>query len=79
MDWKTVSESLRHVAAQETFWLVAYAVLTGSIVAKSITWLFFAETVTSAAVLELWTATFSNDMVFSIGWCSGSQRMRFGR
>ena len=66
MDWKTVRGSLRHVAEQEIFWLVGYAVLTGSIVAKSIAWLFYAETVTSAAVLELWTMTFSNDIVFSI-------------
>src|SRR5437763_10512199 len=33
---------------------------------EGIAWLFYAETVTSAAVLELWTMTFSNDIVFSI-------------
>src|SRR5437868_13827179 len=66
MDWKTVRGSLHHVAENEIFWLAGYAVLTGSIVAKGIAWLFYAETVTSGAVLELWTMTFSNDIVFSI-------------
>jgi hypothetical protein len=66
MDWKTVRGSLHHVAEKEIFWLVGYAALTGSIVAKSIAWLFYAETVTSRAVLDLWTMTFSNDIVFSI-------------
>jgi hypothetical protein len=66
MDRKAIRGSLRHVAENEIFWLVGYAVLTGSIVAKSIAWLFYAERVTSAAVLNLWTMTFSNDIVFSI-------------
>jgi hypothetical protein len=51
--------------------------LTGSIVAKGIAWLFYAETVTSAAVLELWTMTFSNDIVFSIWLVFGIARNAF--
>ena len=77
MHWKAVRRSLRHVTEKEIFWLVGYAVLTGSIVAKSTASLFYAERVTSAAVLELWTLTFANDTIFSIWLVFGIAKNAF--
>ena len=77
MDWKAVRRSLRHVTEKEIFWLVGYAVLTGSIVAKSTASLFYAERVTSAAVLELWILTFANDTIFSIWLVFGIAKNAF--
>jgi hypothetical protein len=68
MDWIVLRCALCRVAGsiKEIFWLIAYVVFAGSVVLKSITWLFFAELVTKTAVQELWGASISIGIVFTI-------------
>jgi Ion channel len=51
---------------QETFWVAGYVGLGGTVVMKSIVWLFFAVLVTRTAVQELWMLSISFGIVFSI-------------